>query len=580
MRRAITALRAILTPEHRRTFDVQHGDATLFDEAAVNLGYEQVSSGPLLYRATLSKSVLPKTLSVVVRIDASGCDGDNWSHKIFVRPTVLDLAAGLSLWTVAAYALVVAIRMAAFAGSPSAIVAFLIALAVGIGSALAWVWVRDRGYRVSSALVQEASRLATLGGEEIRERKSAPLQSDTKSTAFQFVLLLLVLAAAIVLQHEGYIAFLACIGVIGLSGLYLVVYVLAHEPVSFRELFVPITASFIPMAIFASVCWSIPLLVGWYATGSLFVLRHVMVFGIAACWVSSYFCVDQYQKSAAQLISWIDDRRRRRHEEPLAEILAKQRSRRRARAIGIGLLVLLSALLGSALASATVLLAVTVSNRSIGFSETQEYILVASVGSTWIAVIALWVSSLWTNTLNVPKRKQIGTADRLLQGIPVQLRTRISVVQPRHGDPPVAMIGSVSGQRYRLIYDEERLGAVLSPGEEHALVAHEVAHLVLGHCRKRSRLRALSHVMLFGDLGFSLAEDGWKMELAADRYAVSVLGASRHDLISAIQVADHVRAPTRDDRLRNIYHSGRWAGYFHPTARERSEHLLETASYG
>jgi Zn-dependent protease with chaperone function len=69
----------------------------------------------------------------------------------------------------------------------------------------------------------------------------------------------------------------------------------------------------------------------------------------------------------------------------------------------------------------------------------------------------------------------------------------------------------------------ERTIDILDTAEVEALIAHEFAHHICGHCRKHNLLQVLGRLTLVGDGFVGTLEDSFGNELEADRTAVTRL---------------------------------------------------------
>ncbi len=90
------------------------------------------------------------------------------------------------------------------------------------------------------------------------------------------------------------------------------------------------------------------------------------------------------------------------------------------------------------------------------------------------------------------------------------------------------------GKREKYILVTSACVEVLSEDELRALLAHELAHLVRGHCRRHNRLQMLARITLVGGAFAGVIEDSVHNELEADRTAVQRLGIDPAVLRSAL----------------------------------------------
>jgi Zn-dependent protease with chaperone function len=85
----------------------------------------------------------------------------------------------------------------------------------------------------------------------------------------------------------------------------------------------------------------------------------------------------------------------------------------------------------------------------------------------------------------------------------------------------------------------------LERDELEAVVAHELVHLLDGHCRRDQLLRWLGRLTFVGD-GFALLmQNSWGYEEAADRTAIEKLGVPRETLVRCLQKMRHSKAIAR-----------------------------------
>ena len=117
---------------------------------------------------------------------------------------------------------------------------------------------------------------------------------------------------------------------------------------------------------------------------------------------------------------------------------------------------------------------------------------------------------------------------------------RLAVTPGTSLSPAAAVFGLWPAERF--IEISPACLELLDDGELEALVAHELAHHLEGHCRRDQVLRWLGRLTLVGD-GFVLAlQDSWGYERRADRVAVERLGVSREILRRALLKLRHAGA--------------------------------------
>jgi Zn-dependent protease with chaperone function len=78
---------------------------------------------------------------------------------------------------------------------------------------------------------------------------------------------------------------------------------------------------------------------------------------------------------------------------------------------------------------------------------------------------------------------------------------------------------------------------VLTDDELQALIAHECAHIWLGHCRLRAQRGLMLKMAFLGHLATAAWEDSLQMETDADDHAVRSTTINAHDLANALDVA-------------------------------------------
>lgn len=89
-------------------------------------------------------------------------------------------------------------------------------------------------------------------------------------------------------------------------------------------------------------------------------------------------------------------------------------------------------------------------------------------------------------------------------------------------------------QRDRFIEISQGTVELLDRAEIEAILAHEVAHHIKGHCRRHNWLHLLGRITLFGGAFVGSLENSFGYELDADQVAVARLGASPAALKSAL----------------------------------------------
>lgn len=75
---------------------------------------------------------------------------------------------------------------------------------------------------------------------------------------------------------------------------------------------------------------------------------------------------------------------------------------------------------------------------------------------------------------------------------------------------------------------------LLDPNELRALLAHELAHHICGHCRKHEMMLWLGRLTLVGDTFVGALEDSFGYEIEADRVAITQFQISPQDLRNAL----------------------------------------------
>lgn len=108
------------------------------------------------------------------------------------------------------------------------------------------------------------------------------------------------------------------------------------------------------------------------------------------------------------------------------------------------------------------------------------------------------------------------------------------VITPR-SDPHAGAheFGVMNPKRY--VELSVRFLEILEREEIEALLAHELAHFIKGHCRKHNLLHLLARLTFVGGGGVSAVENSFGYELEADRTAVSHLGIKPEILRSCLE---------------------------------------------
>ncbi len=114
-------------------------------------------------------------------------------------------------------------------------------------------------------------------------------------------------------------------------------------------------------------------------------------------------------------------------------------------------------------------------------------------------------------------------------------------------DPSVRASSAIFGFRRprRFVVISSGCIELLEPDDLEALIAHELAHHLEGHCRRDQLLRWLGRLSFAGDAFALLMQDSWTYEEEADRAAVSRLGVSRQALLHCVMKMRHLRAEAR-----------------------------------
>lgn len=88
---------------------------------------------------------------------------------------------------------------------------------------------------------------------------------------------------------------------------------------------------------------------------------------------------------------------------------------------------------------------------------------------------------------------------------------------------------------HNIIEISSRCSEIFNGKELEAMLAHELAHHALGHCRKDRVLRFLGRMTFVGDGFVRILENSFGYELKADQFAISELRADPEALISCMQ---------------------------------------------
>ncbi len=148
---------------------------------------------------------------------------------------------------------------------------------------------------------------------------------------------------------------------------------------------------------------------------------------------------------------------------------------------------------------------------------------------------------------------------RRLRGTPAHadLQQVVDRLSPPSGISPVRLVvpettalvasSTVFGLRRpeRFIVVSSECLEVLERDDLEAMIAHELAHHLGGHCRVDQLLRWLGRLTFVGD-GFALlVQNSWGYEEEADRTAVEQLGIPREALVRCLQKVRHAGAGAR-----------------------------------
>ena len=114
-----------------------------------------------------------------------------------------------------------------------------------------------------------------------------------------------------------------------------------------------------------------------------------------------------------------------------------------------------------------------------------------------------------------------------------ELRPELVLVSSRFPYAQARCVGLWKARR--VIEVSDRCVRELTEQQMHALLAHEMAHHRLGHCRRDQVLRLLGRMTFIGDGFVRILEDSFGYEMEADRFAVTELRADPRALIESLQ---------------------------------------------
>lgn len=190
---------------------------------------------------------------------------------------------------------------------------------------------------------------------------------------------------------------------------------------------------------------------------------------------------------------------------------------------------------------------------ALGYEQVSAGVLTAS----WIAWIGICAVALAVPGVSLGQRfVQRLRAFRQLSETPdahtglllAQVGVAVKILARRAGCaiPNVTIIEA--GRPYAMAFEfgwirPQRFIAVspeairtLNPVDLEALLAHEMAHLVCGHCRRHNLLQWLGRLTLMGGTFVGGLEDSFGHERVADRLALTRFGVSREALQSCLMV--------------------------------------------